>query len=47
MEVFLALGDDDKYLADVQATGSRPASTGLVPATCPPGSTSTTADQPQ
>src|SRR5271166_3890081 len=47
MEVFLALGEDDKYLADTQATAVRPAVMELVPAVNPHGSTTTTADQPR
>ena len=47
MEVFLALGEDDKYLADTQATAVRPAVVELVPAVNPHGSTTTTADQPR
>ncbi|MGC1723543.1 MAG: HlyD family efflux transporter periplasmic adaptor subunit, partial [Isosphaeraceae bacterium] len=47
MEVFLALGEDDKYLAETQATAVRPAVVELVPAVNPHGSTTTTADQPR
>ena len=47
MEVFLALGEDEKYLADTQATAVRPAVVELVPAANPRGSTTTTADQPR
>ena len=47
MEVFLALGDDEKYPADTRATRARPAALELVPAANPHGSTTTTADQPR
>jgi len=40
MEVFLALGEDDKYLADTQATAVRPAVLEPVPAANSHGSTS-------
>src|SRR5271166_6605957 len=47
MEVFLALGEDEKYLADTQPAVARPAVVELVPAVNPHGSTTTTADQPR
>jgi hypothetical protein len=47
MEVFLALGEDNKYLADTQTAVARPAALELVPAANPHGSTTTTADQPR
>ncbi len=47
MEVFLALGEDNKYLADTQTADARPAAHELVPAANPHGPTTTTADQPR
>ncbi|HKM56232.1 MAG TPA: hypothetical protein VJY33_22700, partial [Isosphaeraceae bacterium] len=47
MEVFLALGEDNKYLADTQPAFARPAVVEHVPAANSHGSTTTTADQPR
>jgi multidrug resistance efflux pump len=44
MEVFLALGEEDKYLADTKTSAARPASVQLVPTSSPHGSAATTAD---
>jgi HlyD family secretion protein len=47
MEVFLALGEDEKYLTDIRPTGTQPAIEDLMPATKPHVTSTTIADQPR
>jgi hypothetical protein len=47
MEVFLALGEDEKYLTDTRPIGTQPAIGDLVPATKPRGPSTTIADHPR
>ncbi len=47
MEVFLALGEDEKYLTATRPTSTPPARGDLLPATKPRGSSTTIADQPR
>jgi hypothetical protein len=47
MEVFLALGEDEKNLTDIRPTGTQPAIEDLMPATKPHVTSTTIADQPR